>query len=126
MAGKLQKKKVRLAAGSKRGSSDTSSVSGMEGRDSAMSCELSDQPVADIILAVAEALCSIDEECKHTEDIDVLLKEARKGLEGGNDGGDQCSRVEETIHTSEVLVSDLLLTSYGKKSLKVSFCSWHF
>lgn len=74
-----------------------------------------------IALAVAEALCSIDEDNKHTDQIEELLeqvKSSRKEVEVCSQGSD---RVESGQEMTEIIVSDLLMTSTGKSSLKVSY-----
>lgn len=72
-----------------------------------------------ITLAIAEALCSIDEDNKHTEEINEILNKSVELVREINDANDGCTRVEENIHTCEVLASELLDTNEGKKSLKV-------
>lgn len=72
-----------------------------------------------IALAVAEALCSIDEDNKHTDQIEELLeqiKNAKNNFESGPQGSE---RVESTPQMTELLVSDLLMSSTGKSSFKV-------
>lgn len=72
-----------------------------------------------ITLAIAEALCSIDEDNKHTEEINEILNQSAELLSEINDANEGCKRVEQNIHTCEVLASDLLETNDGKRSLKV-------
>lgn len=72
-----------------------------------------------ITLAIAEALCSIDEDNKHTEEINEILNQSAELLSEINDANEGCKRVEQNIHTCEVLASDLLETNEGKRSLKV-------
>lgn len=72
-----------------------------------------------IALAVAEALCSIDEDNKHTDQIEDLLEQVKgseKKLEKESQGS---HRVEVSQELAEILVSDLLMTSDGRSSLKV-------
>lgn len=72
-----------------------------------------------IALAVAEALCSIDEDNKHTDQIEELLeqiKHSNKHLEFTAGG---CSRVESNQQMAEILVSDILIAHQGKMRLKV-------
>lgn len=71
-----------------------------------------------ISLAIAEGLCSIDEDNKHTEEIDTLLKTAQKQLELEEESKG-CEAVEFSQQMAEVVVSELLLTTEGKKALKV-------
>lgn len=73
-----------------------------------------------IALALAESLCSIDEECKHTEQIDEFLEYVANNLKDNDIQTDGCKRVECSQQIVEILVSDLLMTSEGKKGLKVS------
>jgi protein KIAA0825 len=72
-----------------------------------------------IALAVAEALCGIDEDNKHTEEIDELLTQAKLTLESEDKLSKGCDRVEQSLQMSEILVSDLLISCEGKRSLKV-------
>lgn len=72
-----------------------------------------------IALAVAEALCSIDEDNKHTDQIEDLLeqvKNSRRNLASTSQGS---SRIESSQQTAEIIVSDILMTFNGKESLKV-------
>ncbi|KAI4457536.1 hypothetical protein MML48_7g00003443 [Holotrichia oblita] len=72
-----------------------------------------------IALAVAEALCSIDEDNKHTEQIQEFLEQAKQSLEDDLIENEGCGRVETTHQIIEILASDVLMSHYGKKSLKV-------
>ncbi|KAJ8976340.1 hypothetical protein NQ317_009792 [Molorchus minor] len=73
-----------------------------------------------IALAVAEALCSIDEDNKHTDQIEEFLEHAKEyndvdfSVNGVN-------RVESNQQMLEVLVSDLLISASGKRSLKTLY-----
>lgn len=73
------------------------------------------QCVESLSLALAEALCSIDEDNKHTEQIDEFLDQTKGDVE--------CvSTLEEQNSAQlEILASDLLMSYYGKSSLKVLF-----
>lgn len=73
-----------------------------------------------ITLAIAEALCSIDEDNKHTEEINEILNQSNDFLKDVDDADEGCARVEQNIHICEVLASELLDTNEGKKSLKVN------
>ncbi|CAG9824113.1 unnamed protein product [Phaedon cochleariae] len=76
----------------------------------------------DVSLAVAECLCSIDEDNKHTDQIDELLEIVSKShrREKGRDGQDGgSSRVESDQKMYEVLASDILMSNTGKRSLKI-------
>lgn len=78
---------------------------------------LEDTPTVDTIaLATAEALCSIDEDNKHTDEIDKLLQTAKEHFEDDSRG---CEVVEFNPQMAEVLVSELLLTTEGKKAVKI-------
>lgn len=70
-----------------------------------------------VVLALAEALCSIDEDNKHTEQIEQFLDDVRENLRGLSA---QAKHAEQSFHTLEIIASDLLSTSYGKRSLKVN------
>lgn len=79
-----------------------------------------------IALAVAEALCSIDEDNKHTDQIEDLLDQVKcseRKLENETQGS---NRVEVSQELAEILVSDLLMTSDGRNSLKVKFAIIYF
>ncbi|XP_044259026.1 uncharacterized protein LOC123007679 [Tribolium madens] len=72
----------------------------------------------DIALAVAESLCSIDEDNKHTDQIEEFLEQVKETLELFEDSVEGSSRVERSEQATEVLASDILMTTHGKKSLK--------
>lgn len=72
-----------------------------------------------IALAVAEALCSIDEDDKHTEQISEFINQAKESLETDMVEHDGHKRVETIQQMTEILVGDILMNKYGKKSLKV-------
>ncbi|KAH0815199.1 hypothetical protein GEV33_007591 [Tenebrio molitor] len=73
----------------------------------------------EIALAVAESLCSIDEDNKHTDQIEEFLEQVKDNMELFDDcSSEGSSRVEGAEQITEVLVSDILMTTYGKKSLK--------
>lgn len=69
-----------------------------------------------IALAIAEALCCIDEDNKHTEQIDEFLDYIKKDVD-----------LKKPLHpliqhnkvSYELLASNLSMTAYGKSSLKV-------
>lgn len=75
-----------------------------------------------IALALAESLCSIDEDNKHTEQIEEFLDYANENLRENDTQNDGCKRVEFSQQMVEILASDLLMTTEGKKGLKVF---WH-
>ncbi|EEZ98750.1 uncharacterized protein LOC658339 [Tribolium castaneum] len=72
----------------------------------------------DVALAVAESLCSIDEDNKHTDQIEEFLEQVKENLELFEDSVEGSSRVEGSEQVTEVLVSEILMTTHGKKSLK--------
>lgn len=72
-----------------------------------------------IALAIGEGLCSIDEDNKHTDEIELLLEKAKKSLQEEDMPSKGCESVEFNQQMSEILVSDLLMTTEGKKGLKV-------
>ncbi|KAJ8922033.1 hypothetical protein NQ315_008673 [Exocentrus adspersus] len=78
--------------------------------------------VADAVaLAVAESLCSIDEDNKHTDQIEEFLEQVRSCRRDVDFCVNGSGRVETTQQMLEVLVSDLLITTSGKKSLKTLY-----
>lgn len=77
-----------------------------------------------IALAVAEALCSIDEDNKHTEQIDEFLDQVKADAEM-NEALQEHVPLEQSQVRLEILASDLLMTQYGKSSLKVNFFRSH-
>ncbi|XP_063912179.1 uncharacterized protein LOC135129022 isoform X1 [Zophobas morio] len=90
-----------------------------EHKNSITSFEGSCSSPGDIALAVAESLCSIDEDNKHTDQIEEFLEQVKDSLEMFDDSGEEgSSRVEGSEQITEVLVSDILMTMHGKKSLK--------
>ncbi|XP_018570086.1 uncharacterized protein LOC108910070 [Anoplophora glabripennis] len=74
-----------------------------------------------IALAVAESLCSIDEDNKHTDQIEEFLEQVKNCKPDLDFCAGGSSRVETTQQMLEVLVSDLLITTSGKKSLKTLY-----
>ncbi|KAK4881862.1 hypothetical protein RN001_005181 [Aquatica leii] len=119
------KKSVRFGDDSK---DDTGSVNAtlsrqftLKHKNSVCSFDGTNSSLEAVAVAVAEALCSIDEDDKHTTEIEELLKQAQLSLETNNFDSQNCRRVEQSIHMSEILVSDLLITPEGKKSLKIIY-----
>lgn len=89
----------------------------MEHKSSITSFDGTIHTVESIALALAEALCSIDEDNKHTEQIEQFLDDVKESL------SDLHGRAKDAEHNSqavEVMASDLLSTSYGKRNLKVN------
>ncbi|CAG9854540.1 unnamed protein product [Phyllotreta striolata] len=82
------------------------------------SCASSPEAIA---LAVAESLCSIDEDNKHTDQIEEFLEQVKENYKEAD--GEQClsKRLEANQHFAEVAVSDILETNSGKKNLKVLY-----
>ncbi|KAF5287146.1 hypothetical protein FQR65_LT12332 [Abscondita terminalis] len=93
----------------------------LEHKNSVCSFDGVNNSVEAVALAVAEALCSIDEDDKHTTEIEELLKQAKLHLEREAVHSEGCKRVEESVQMSEILVSDLLMSPEGKKSLKILY-----
>ncbi|KAF5286871.1 hypothetical protein FQA39_LY00404 [Lamprigera yunnana] len=93
----------------------------LEHKNSICSFDGINSSVEAVALAVAEALCSIDEDDKHTTEIDELLTQAKLSLELYDTQCKGCKRVEQGVHMSEILVSDLLLKPEGKKGLKIIY-----
>lgn len=92
----------------------------LEHKNSVASFDGSASSVESIALAIAEALCSIDEDNKHTEQIDEFLEQARMEL---NDIETDFTLDASSPVDLEIMASELLSTQYGKQSLKVSlFC----
>ncbi|XP_017769023.1 PREDICTED: uncharacterized protein KIAA0825 [Nicrophorus vespilloides] len=69
-------------------------------------------------MGLGEALCGVDEDNKHTKEIQELLEEATNCMEYEPDTKG-CKRVEDNLQILEILVSDILMTDCGKRSLKV-------
>lgn len=76
--------------------------------------------VESISLAVAERLCRIDEDNKHTEEIEALLVKSRQSLEDDY-SSKGCESIEYNQQMAEILVSDLLMSTEGKKGLKARY-----
>lgn len=79
-----------------------------------------------IALAVAESLCSIDEDNKHTDQIDEFLEQVKDNSELYDCSTDGSSRVEGNEQMTEILASDILMTVHGKKSLKVGIRFYNY
>ncbi|KAK5650866.1 hypothetical protein RI129_001895 [Pyrocoelia pectoralis] len=113
------KKSVTFAEESK---DEGASVSkSLEHKNSVCSFDGTNSSPEAIALAVSEALCSIDEDDKHTGEIEELLKQAKEALEYNDSQSEGCKRVEQSLQMCEVLVSDLLMTAEGRKSLKIIY-----
>lgn len=89
----------------------------LEYRNSIVSINGATNSEGSIALALAEALCSIDEDNKHTEQIEQFLDDVKANL---HDVSGRAKYAEHSFQALEIIASDLLSTSYGKKSLKVS------
>ncbi|CAH1127111.1 unnamed protein product [Ceutorhynchus assimilis] len=73
-------------------------------------------------LAAAESLCSIDEDHKHTDQITEFLNEVQESKNDFSFYTDSGSnRLENNQQMIEILVSDLLASTQGKKGLKTLF-----
>ncbi|XP_060523495.1 uncharacterized protein LOC132700308 isoform X2 [Cylas formicarius] len=95
---------------------DTASVSSANRNEAACSSSL-----AAVALAAAEALCSIDEDNKHTDQIDEFLDEVKSRKDFDIFIGEGHRRIDKNPQIGELLVSELLLTAEGKHSLKVVY-----
>lgn len=73
-----------------------------------------------IALAIAESLCCIDEENKHTEQIDEFLEYTKKDVYLKTPLHPPLDKNKVSL---EILSSNLSMTDYGKSSLKVCFYS---
>ncbi|XP_023018112.2 uncharacterized protein KIAA0825 isoform X1 [Leptinotarsa decemlineata] len=71
-----------------------------------------------IALATAESLCSIDEDNKHTDQIEEFLEQVRSSRSGLDSRGSGSVRVETNQQMVEILASDVLMTTTGTRSLK--------
>ncbi|KAF7275918.1 hypothetical protein GWI33_011144 [Rhynchophorus ferrugineus] len=86
------------------------------------STKYNDTSIDDIAIAAAESLCSIDEDNKHTDQIEDFLKQANIYKDDMIDTDDSGSKkIEKNQQMLEILVSDLLMTNQGKKALKTLF-----
>lgn len=88
-------------------------------KKSSTSFDAANSSIEAIALAVAESLCSIDEDNKHTDQIEEFLEQVKNCKRDVDFCATGSSRVETTQQMLEVLVSDLLITTSGKKGLKV-------
>ncbi|KAL3276160.1 hypothetical protein HHI36_020879 [Cryptolaemus montrouzieri] len=75
----------------------------------------------EIALALAEALCSIDEDNKHTDQIDEFLQQTKESVEVTDFEEKGSSRLEGSVQMCESLISDILTTDHGKQNLKILF-----
>ncbi|XP_038223073.1 uncharacterized protein LOC119840506 [Zerene cesonia] len=102
---------------------------------SSISFDGSHSSPASIALAVAEALCSIDEDDKHTAELESLVAETRKTYTLSNlfglddypefaeffeEGNVPASNAEKTSDAA-ALTSQILMTSAGRDSLRVIY-----
>lgn len=71
--------------------------------------------IESIALAIAEALCYIDEDNKHTEQIDEFLEQIKRNVKTERSSP---LIIQPTV-AFELLASHLSMTEYGKSSLKV-------
>ncbi|XP_044763067.1 uncharacterized protein LOC123320001 [Coccinella septempunctata] len=74
----------------------------------------------EIALALAEALCSIDEDNKHTDQIDQFMEEAKSSVEMSEFEEKGSARVACT-QMCDNLVGNMLTNQHGKKNLKVLY-----
>ncbi|XP_050514797.1 uncharacterized protein KIAA0825 homolog [Diabrotica virgifera virgifera] len=74
-----------------------------------------------IALATAECLCSIDEDNKHTNQIEEFLEHIKLNSKFAEGEGNISSRLEANQHFAEVVVSEILGTSSGRNSLKTIY-----
>ncbi|XP_056629865.1 uncharacterized protein KIAA0825 [Diorhabda sublineata] len=77
-------------------------------------------PPEAIALAVAESLCSIDEDNKHTNQIDEFLSQVKSYVES-EVAVSTYKRLEENQIFAEVAVSEILASDTGKNSLKMLY-----
>ncbi|XP_057670152.1 uncharacterized protein KIAA0825 [Diorhabda carinulata] len=77
-------------------------------------------PPEAIALAVAESLCSIDEDNKHTNQIDEFLSQVKSYVESEM-AVSTYKRLEENQIFAEVAVSEILASATGKNSLKMLY-----
>lgn len=88
-----------------------------------------------ICTTLSEAICSIDEDNKHTESIRNLVTRAHVGADSQSDLDmiglpespivNPCEvefDVDSNDYVSDLICGDLLTTSVGKQCVKVSFC----
>lgn len=73
-----------------------------------------------ISLAVAESLCSIDEDNKHTDQIEEFLEQVKSDCRVVECEDGLSMRMETNQLLAEVVVSDILETASGRRSLKVA------
>ncbi|KAJ8940386.1 hypothetical protein NQ314_010734 [Rhamnusium bicolor] len=93
-------------------------------KNSITSFESANNTLESIALAVAESLCSIDEDNKHTDQIEEFLEQVNKCKTDVDFCASGSSRVESNQQIAEVLVSDLLISTSGKRSLKLLTGDW--
>ncbi|KAL1505958.1 hypothetical protein ABEB36_005401 [Hypothenemus hampei] len=81
------------------------------------------ESVANVALAAAESLCSIDEDNKHTDQIEEFLNQVngRKDEHSSfaNLGSESLNAKKSKI--IEIVASDLLMSNHGKRSLKLLY-----
>lgn len=105
------KKEVRFA--------DSEANSSGNPRSFSTSFDAANRPTEAVALTVAESLCSIDEDNKHTDQIEEFLEQVKNCKRDVDFCAGGSGRVETIQQMLEVLVSDVLITTNGKKSLKV-------
>ncbi|XP_045518834.1 uncharacterized protein LOC123710735 isoform X1 [Pieris brassicae] len=102
---------------------------------SSVSFDGSHSSPSSIALAVAEALCSIDEDDKHTNEIENLYEETKKKISVSNsfglddfpefaeffEEGNVTASNAERLDDAAALTSQLLMTSAGRDSLRVLY-----
>lgn len=77
-----------------------------------------------ICLTLSEAICSLDEDNKHTEGIHALIERASKLMPVPTDNQTQNDKeydVDAADFVADVILSDVLTTSVGKQSLKLMY-----
>ncbi|XP_053979954.1 uncharacterized protein LOC128877038 isoform X2 [Hylaeus volcanicus] len=74
---------------------------------------------ATIVIALAEAICSIDEDNKHTSQIDDFFQRVKEYIQTT----DTKSRIDEATCTSSIIettTDELLFTKFGRQAVKVT------
>lgn len=75
-----------------------------------------------ICSTLSEAICSLDEDNKHTEGIHALIARASKIMPAENQTqNDKEYDVDAADFVADVILSDVLATSVGKQSLKLMY-----
>ncbi|KAK9871526.1 hypothetical protein WA026_012898 [Henosepilachna vigintioctopunctata] len=112
----MEKKRITLVSEKNNGDGDKEPISSVSTTFDGINSSNSE-----IALALAEGLCSIDEDNKHTDQIEEFLNQTKNCIEITDFEMTGSARLEGNVQMCENIVSDLLITERGKQNMKILF-----